>query len=186
MNPEPCDCCKVEILGSNVITDCHSLLDTARAQLGFRGLEPQMQSVIHAHGLFGTALGLWDPRRKDLKVVLVAVPKAFGTFVSTIELHEAKLEQEFSISFTAALHISLPQVGQLQQVAKADVRLDSARDPAKIRLTTKNVKDDEDVTKKSYDWKCLVKCAPSCLTCFDNIHCWLVCAGACVISCAIE
>ena len=39
--------------------------------------------------------------------------------------------------------------------------------------------------KKKYDWKCLAKCAPACITCFHEIACWVVCAGWCVISCAI-
>jgi hypothetical protein len=187
VNTKPCDCTKIEILSSNVITDCHSLLESARSQLGFPHWEPRFQSVIHAHGLFGTALGLSDRANTDLKAVLVAVPKVFGIFVSRIELNEAKFQQEFSIDFKAALHISVPQLEKLQMIASADVQLDGfLRDPANLKVTTKDVKGGDDSTKKSYDWKCLAKCAPSCLTCFDNIHCWLVCAGACVISCAIE
>ena len=32
---------------------------------------------------------------------------------------------------------------------------------------------------------CLVKCAPGCLTCFTDPACWAVCAGACLVTCAL-
>lgn len=33
------------------------------------------------------------------------------------------------------------------------------------------------------DWNCLKQCAPACISCGDDLTCWLACAGACIITC---
>lgn len=40
--------------------------------------------------------------------------------------------------------------------------------------------------KRKYNWRCLAACAPGCITCLADITCWTICAGACVIACAID
>ncbi len=38
---------------------------------------------------------------------------------------------------------------------------------------------------KSFNWKCLLACAPTCATCLVDPHCWTICAAGCLVSCAI-
>jgi hypothetical protein len=107
--------------------------------------------------------------------VVLSVPLSFGVISSAVKVHDPEENNKFNanVSLYFAESNQKPHRvwrGNLIQNTDDEIIVEEEQDHTQVA---------------SYDWNCLKKCAPACLTCTFDIQCWVICAGACVISCAL-
>jgi hypothetical protein len=164
-----CQCSSLDILDSQILEASHSLLDAVRDELNYQNYSDNtpVKSVISYQGMVGAALTL-AKRGEETSVGLIAIPRVFGTFISVIDMIEPPiLGGTVSLKFKALLLLAGPQ-GR-QRISSADILMQGpVEEPKKLTIQVSNVEEPPGPNKRSYDWKCLLRCAPACLTCFGS------------------
>ena len=113
---------------------------------------------------------------------VISVPFAFGVLAVHVIVKKRQKELSIDLPDLEFNLFSSRDPRSLDSLVQADLVLfeDAAGTPS-VKVDRSRFH----LPFKKYDWSCLRQCAPSCLSCFDDIQCWVICAGSCVISCAL-
>ena len=154
------------------------LLETQKKDLGFELMTPTEQSVISLNGTLGTSLILSDVKGNP-QVLLLAVPKVFGTLLFSIALKDAAAGSKNLMSTKVQVFILPPGIKSPIILASADLTIETD-DANKIKRVDVAEGDIQD--RKKIDWGHFVDCVWSnckldCLV--SRIWC-LFCVGSCV------
>jgi hypothetical protein len=112
---------------------------------------------------------------------IVAMPFIFGDFLVFFDLTSVLEEKLAKLASNVRLEF-IPNDGSYEELWYGAITvnwLSENPDDVKVRVDSKS-------ESRRFNWKCLATCAPACITCIQDIDCWLLCAGACVVSCAID
>lgn len=181
MTNTACACSTQKLISSAEIAICQAAADALLSKAGFRTSSPDsgQSGVFTEHSLIGH---YYSPGHEEWKHAVVSVPFSFGVLAVHVEIKEPLPASESDLPALAVNLFVVRDGKQPEALVSAELlpHLDGSGKPAVKVNPKKGLK----VTKK-YDWRCLRQCAPSCLSCLDDVQCWVICAGACVISCAL-
>ncbi|WP_257386359.1 hypothetical protein [Tahibacter caeni] len=169
MEPTNCNCSAQKVLSFEEISLCRDAIGSVyNWHQPPRGIETGVFGARDLLGYFSTREGSnWDD-------CALAVPFSFGMLTARVTTRNSVIDR-----------VDLPELDVALYSVRNDIathlvsaRFIAAQNPEGIAIETEQ-------RVKSYDWRCLAKCAPSCIACVGDLQCWVICAGACVISCAL-
>jgi hypothetical protein len=179
-----CRCSPTAILEDRVISNCTDVAAEA-ASIDFATRGPYSHFVVSHQGKLGVGIRVAGLHQGDSHNRLaIAFPSTLGVIVSTVEANEPRLEETVQIKFKTNVRHYVDGRPVLT-IAAGEVAISGRlHEPATLRIRVTPDREQRGLGLVQYDWKCLAKCAPQCMTCLEEIGCWLICAGACVAVCA--
>lgn len=188
MKIDQCSCTTIDSVSREVIDACESVAQAKCLDHFGSSDYVSEKSVFSCRGKIGFAMacGLggepWDRS-------IVVLPAPFGHFVSSIEynLREFGNEGDVNLNLETTLELIFQDSGKESIWIGSISITGNLNDPPTLRAVPLESRQYSPKTGlKSYNWKCLALCAPTCLTCQTDIKCWTICAGVCVITCGFQ